>query len=471
MRVALVALLALAACAPKLVWHGKSPDRTRDVRVIERRGQYLVLDGVRGPTFDGIAIGALAFSPDSRRLAYGAKREGQWRVVVDSREGAAFDGVGNLAFSADSAHLAYAAQRGQQWHVVVDGIVGPAFDAIAAGSFVFGGSGGRSAYVGVRGSGYHAVVDGVVGPRFDGIGALAFSTDGAHVGYLGRTGDTARAVIDGVASAPYLGIDELAPAPTGGRAAWIAHVRDGWRAVIDGAEQPLHDLVRGIAFSRDGAHVAYVARRKPGDVIVVVDGVEGTSYTGIRPASLVFPPGAARPTYVAQRDFAFRVVEGDTEGPLFDDIVVPPTFSADGAHRGYVGRLGARDIAVLNGREHPAEPAIRELVLAPRGGHHAYLAQRGPRAFVIVDGIEHGFDIVLDRTLAFDASGGHWGCVVGVRAEQRFHVVVDGASTRRLDIEEAIDVATHTQAAGGDLRDNERVLRSWVTAEIARVAR
>jgi hypothetical protein len=58
-----------------------------------------------------------------------------------------------------------------------------------------------------------------------------------------------------------------------------------------------------------------------------------------------------------------------------------------------------------------------------------------------------------------------------VRAEERFYLVVDGTRTSVLDVNEAIDVATRTQAAGADLRENERVLRSWVAAEIARVTK
>jgi IS66 C-terminal element len=42
------------------------------------------------------------FSPDSKRVAYGAQKGTKWIAVVDGQEGAEFDGLGLLAFSPDS---------------------------------------------------------------------------------------------------------------------------------------------------------------------------------------------------------------------------------------------------------------------------------------------------------------------------------------------------------------------------------
>ncbi len=467
MKLAALVLVLATACGPKLVWHGKSPDRVRDIRVVEHHGQYIVLDGKRGRTYDGIAIGALAFSADSRHLAYAARRGKHWRVIVDGREGPPFDGIASLSYSADSAHVAYAAQRGRSWHVVVDGKAGPAFDELLGDSLRFGGA--RFAYVGARGTGYHAIVDGAVGPRFDGVADLSFSEGGAHVGYLGRRGDRAFAVVDGVTSAGYSAIESFAIAPNG-RSGYIARDRDRWHAVVDGVAGPAWDLARGISFSSDGGHVAYVARRAQGDTRVVVDGVDGASYTGVRPATLVFPHGHAQPSFVAQRDFQFFMVRAGVEGPVFDDIR-KTAHSADGNHWGYVGRLSDRDIAVIDGVEHKRETAIIDLVLASRGGKAAQVAQRGASIVVTVDGREHTFDIVLDGTVVFDAGGAHWGCIIGDRAEKKFYVVVDGTRRGQLDINEAIDLTTKTQAAGLALGENDRILREWITAEVARATR
>lgn len=465
MRAALLALAA-TACGPTLVWHGRSPDRRHELRVVEHRHrQYVVLDGVRGPTFGGIAISTLTFSPDSKHFAYAASVGASWRVVADGRAGPPFSGIHTIQFSADSAHVAYVAQRGRHWSVVLDGTLGPTFEGLLADSLTFSPDGRHLAYVALRDGGKHAVIDGVVGPRFEGVGRLAFSDDSAHVGYLARTAeDRAVAVIDGTVGPPFATIETLVLAR--GRSGYVAQTHGRWYAVIDGAMGTSYDRVRGLAFSEDATHVAFVARRAQGDSFVVTDGVEGTSYTGVRPATLAFAPGAAQPTYVAQRDYRFFVVHAGSEGPAFDDVSAP-VLGADDAHYVYVGSLGSYRVPVIAGVEGPRESWIGDIAVAPAGARTAYVARRGADVEVVVDGTRHRFDIVLDRTLQFDASGAHWGCIAGSRAEKKFHVIVDGARAAELEVTEAIDVAIRAQVAGKAADEGVRVLRTWVTAELA----
>ena len=49
------------------------------------------------------------------------KKDDKWVVVVDGKEGKAYDGVSIPTYSPDSKHLAYAAQSQGKWMVVVDG--------------------------------------------------------------------------------------------------------------------------------------------------------------------------------------------------------------------------------------------------------------------------------------------------------------------------------------------------------------
>jgi hypothetical protein len=68
----------------------------------------VVVDGAEGKAYDGILKSSLAFSPDSRRIAYGAKIGEKWTVVVDGVERGNFDGVasGSVSFSSDSGQVA-----------------------------------------------------------------------------------------------------------------------------------------------------------------------------------------------------------------------------------------------------------------------------------------------------------------------------------------------------------------------------
>jgi hypothetical protein len=98
------------------------------------------------------------FSPDGRHLAYAARENGQYFVVVDEKEGEHFSRIDNgLQFSPDSARLGYVAriEKGKQC-VVVDGKPGPVLNAVFPASFTFSDSSRHFAYAGRRGD--HCVV-------------------------------------------------------------------------------------------------------------------------------------------------------------------------------------------------------------------------------------------------------------------------------------------------------------------------
>ena len=63
------------------------------------------------------------------------KKDEKWVVVVDGKEGKAYDGVSIPSYSPDSKHLAYAALSQGVWMVVVDGKEGAGrFSAIVKGA-------------------------------------------------------------------------------------------------------------------------------------------------------------------------------------------------------------------------------------------------------------------------------------------------------------------------------------------------
>src|SRR5690349_6988136 len=96
-----------------------SPDGTRGAylkRDKTPQGKVsVVIDGNPGQArYDQVGRNVVAFSPDSRRVAFAALRDGKWRVVVDGAEGEIFDAVDSdsIAFSPDGVDLAYVAARG-----------------------------------------------------------------------------------------------------------------------------------------------------------------------------------------------------------------------------------------------------------------------------------------------------------------------------------------------------------------------
>ena len=116
-----------------------SPDSKRVAYVAQRDGEWLaVVDGIAGEEYDYIGLGGF-FSPDSKRVAYAAQRGEKWLVVVDGVEGIEYDGISDvgIVFSPDSKRVVYAAQRGKKWLEVVDGIDGEEHDLIGECGIVF----------------------------------------------------------------------------------------------------------------------------------------------------------------------------------------------------------------------------------------------------------------------------------------------------------------------------------------------
>lgn len=104
----------LAYCATKEA----SEDYVVVVDVVAKEGD--------GPEFDGLHRQWACFSPDSQHLGYLAAREGQWRLVLDGREGKPYEPrqslspVSGFAFSPDSRHVAYFARRNGKEHLMLD---------------------------------------------------------------------------------------------------------------------------------------------------------------------------------------------------------------------------------------------------------------------------------------------------------------------------------------------------------------
>jgi len=95
---------------------------------------HINLDGVEGKE-EYVVVGNLTFSPDSRDLACAAMGgvmggPPEWRIVLNGKDGQTFDFVLPPVFSPDSKHLAYAARKAGKWAVVLDGQTITTYEAI-----------------------------------------------------------------------------------------------------------------------------------------------------------------------------------------------------------------------------------------------------------------------------------------------------------------------------------------------------
>ena len=120
----LLAVVCMAGCGEKAVSERQQPN----IRLITKEVSL-------GKLQPGIVGESVVASPDSKRVAYVAQRDGEWLAVVDGIAGEEYDyiGLGGF-FSPDSKRVAYAAQRGEKWLVVVDGVEGEGYDGFVRGA-------------------------------------------------------------------------------------------------------------------------------------------------------------------------------------------------------------------------------------------------------------------------------------------------------------------------------------------------
>jgi len=460
-------LIALVGgCGPSLVWFGHSPDRRHRVEVLERRGcQYVSLDGVDGPRFDGVAPQSVVLDDDWSKLAYAGQLGEQCRVMFDGRVGQAWDGIGVLVLGPGGRRVAHAAQRGKRWHVVSDGRVGPEFRELMAGSLRYSPDGQRLAYIGQRGRrSVHAVIDGEVGPAFEGIAALVFSDDGRHVGYIGRWEKGERLVLDGEPGESYDEVSEFAFG-VGDRLTFLARDPDGWFAVVAGERGPNHDAVFGLRYTPDGETSAFVARDGGLERVIVGDREEPV-FDLILSEKLVFDPRDGRPVYAAALgDLAF-VVRGGKPGPAFDRVGMPKF--GPGGRLTYEAERGGRGVLVIGDWVIDDYVWAGSLAFSADGERFAFIARKGERTLVLVEAAAFAFDVVVVGSLVFSDDGRSWACLAGSFDERELRLVIDGRTTERIfDWDELIAGVSVDPFAYTKDEDAMALFSDWVAAELA----
>ena len=311
-----------------------SPDSSRLAFIAAPLGgtnSFVVLGDKEGADYSGFQLAdpdrpvMLFFSPDGRKLAYGAARETaednyDYEVVVEGANRKGFPAPGPIivhGFSPDSQHLAWSAKLPGKWQVVIDGKRSKEYDEIGLNTFRFSPDGMRWAYVARRTRKWLVVDKAHEGPGYDGISDLSLSVSaaGGRLAYVARRGEKQWVVVDGQEQAEYDGVDagSLQFSPDGQHVAFSA-MRDRQHFVVrDGKESEPYDGSRGVLFfSPDSQRLAYVADRG-GRSRFVLDGIEGRDYEGMAEGWACFSPDSKHLAYGAIRDGKTAIVVDDQE--------------------------------------------------------------------------------------------------------------------------------------------------------------
>lgn len=381
---------------------GFSPDGKHIVYVVQKDNKmFMMTDDKKQKEYASIKQGTTMFSPDSAHLVYAAQTDDRkWHLVVDDKEGPAYDDVLGGMFSEDGRHFAYAAVNGKKV-VILDDKEGPSFDDIGSNSLMFGPD-GRLAYVATRGSKWMVVLDNVAGKEYDGIMAnsLRFTTDGKHVTYA------ARREFDAPVGDPKTKV-----------AKWIV-VDVGAEKTVEGSEE-WDDMAQGPTYSPDSKRLAYVGRQT---VEVPATNPTDKATKELRFFAAVSPEASKKP---------------EKSQPY--ELILPPfiSFSPDSAHYLYFAAKKGdvvktnRFFAVMDGSPHADYDGVRAIgpVFSPDSKHTVYIAQKlvagADRILVVYDGKEYVTDYQAVPAGVFGPDGGRF-AYLGVTGDKRLQVTLDG---------------------------------------------
>ena len=185
-----------------------SPDSKHVSYLALRRKFVVVTDGVEGELFDEVND-YFRFSPDGKRMAYRAKREGREFLVIDGVV-KGYDKLIDFKFSPDSRRVFVAARNGNDTLVILDNQPPEKYDLAKAEAssdylvqMAFSPDGRQTSWVAQRDGKSFVVTDGAAGKPYDEIQDLQFTSDGKHLVYAARRGGKLVVVVDGIESKEY----------------------------------------------------------------------------------------------------------------------------------------------------------------------------------------------------------------------------------------------------------------------------
>jgi hypothetical protein len=272
-----------------------------------------------------------AFNLLHRGLVYAAKKNKAWTVVVGDQEGPLYERVSYGTPVANDTHIAYGARRDGEWYVVLDNkeIAGPYF-GIVDSTMMFSQSGKLTYVAQPSASKYVFVFDGEQGPEFENIGRCVLSDDGNHYAYSemrigGFEGKTPSwgFVIDGVHHAKALGTSDwiaFSFSPDGSKAVYARYPRQSAfslesKVVVATTDSSFEAMYDQIAFSPFGylpdGRILFCAEES-GKWAVYVDGKTGPLFDGLMSSFPIFTPDDKHMLYMG--------LEGDKWSCVIDSF-------------------------------------------------------------------------------------------------------------------------------------------------------
>jgi hypothetical protein len=334
----------------------------------------VIVDGRIHGEFEHVPPKSLCFSPDSRKVAYAAIREGVAQhlrpvVVIDDQILWGYGTlVSNIIFSLDSTHFVFVGDEEQRGQIVVlDGKAVGRYEGVGLNSLSFSPDSKRAAFVDIsKGNSHVKIIDLnsseiTSGPRFEegiGSGLPIFSPDARHFAYVAGINGRQGVLLDNDLLGTYDGVlnRSLTFMRDSLHIEYVAHIKDHHALYRDHntiLELPANYQDFGLAPNR--ARVAMVI--KEGDQsTLVIDGQR--ILTARNFGSLTFSPDSQHFAYAVERvitpnnRLVWTVLVDDQVGPDFASIKMPGIiFAPDSLDSAYIGNRWGTMVLVFNQKE------------------------------------------------------------------------------------------------------------------------
>lgn len=391
-----------------------SPDN-RHIAYIYQASDELKLSCVKvdqkpGELFPSILLDTLTFSPDSRRVSYGASDfQGQF-LIIDNKKHGPYKGLiaCSPAFSPDSKQVVYAVHTKDKntVSVFIDENLLCTCDKIGD-TLQFSPDGTSLAFKASVDGKQCVMVNGQQGPFYDQVDNPHFSPDSQRTTYMAKQDGQWFIVIDGEEGQRFKNAVGPVFSPNSERIAYYAQGDDGWyMAADDQLIGPYHSFGREefglFNFSPDSQRLAFVGvEAKKWLMIsyrhresVVTNGEHGRKYN--RCVNLVFSPNSEHLAYAAKRDDHWFIIVDDEEFGPYESIEQDrPVFSPDGRQVGFAGCINGRWSPFINGVPCGEYDLAWNPTFAPDNRSYAAVTQlKGKGACLLVNDApgEHYYD-------------------------------------------------------------------------------
>jgi hypothetical protein len=334
--------------------------------------QQLCVNGEDGPQFDEIDGQSIRFSPDSKQLAYFARRGHHWYVQINDKTAGPYQEVIDApTYDAQSQQLAYIAKHNGQWYVVQNNEPWTvANDA--------------------TGLQFH--------PKSNKLYAWLRTTSNNWQLYCNNSPiDTANS------SSP-------ATLIFGNHiSSWAARLTVGSQTqmIRDGRLLPINGYILpdSAQFGPKNIQLVYVTRTNAGEHLTV-DGDLLEPYQTIQTTDIRMAPNGLRIAYVAKMNGQWHVVDHDKPGPIIDPVLPNSLqFSPDFEQLYYRTQSGPFVRLYMNNRMIGEFDEMTPPVYLTRGNHMAWAARIAHQWHMYVDGFPnptHFTDIVGTPRVAGD---------------------------------------------------------------------